>query len=200
MVLPPPVANAAAQIALDNALDGNNQGTIRVQAGRAAKRAKVSMDFYSAGLLSTPENGDQFIYATTTAIAANPNGGLPPGAPAWAQALVVHLNARFDNMDARFDNMDARFDNMDARFANVDARFANVDARLANASATEPNDVLHPLSNIEGLIPPNFPYSLKNLFAMNNQAMAALLAHYQLPPGQIVDRARRLRRFLGVQF
>lgn len=188
---PPPVANASANAALDTAYGGPNPNGA-TYAGRAAKRAKTSMELHQCdgNLVTIQEVGAQTIFATEAALAGVGGAALPPGAPAWA----VAMNANMIAMNA----------NMTAGFAAVNANLANVNARQNNAVASEDGDPIHPVVNNAGNPPPGatFPNTFGALLALPNANLGAadtLLQFYGLPRNPLATRNLRLRKFLGVK-
>jgi hypothetical protein len=182
---PPPVADAsAANAALTTAYVGPNPDAA-TYAGRAAKRAKTSMELHQCdgNLVTIQEVGAQTIFATEAALAGVGGAALPAGAPAWA----VAMNA-----------------NMTAGFAAVNANLANVNARQNNAVASEDGDPIHPVVNSAGNPPPGatFPNTFGALLALPNANLGAadtLLQFYGLPRNPRATRNLRLRKFLGVK-
>ena len=174
MDIPPPVANATANASLDAASAGPAPDP-RTRAGKAAKRFKASSDWHELGLVTTPEHGDQYVHATTVALAAAM--GMPDDAPAWAVALAHQVNT-------------------------LNARFDDIDARLRNAPAMEKDDQIIPLKNDQGELPPAaiFPNTFGDLLLLGDDDAHTLLLHYQIPVDPEETRNIRLRRFLGVRW
>lgn len=188
---PPAVANPIANDCLNAASDGLAPDA-PTRAGKAAKRFKASSELHAHGLVTTPEHGSQKIYATECAIAGIGGGAaLPPGAPAWAVAMLANINARFDNVNARFDNVN---DNVN----RVNARFDNLDARFVNSLATEHTDPIAPLTNANGVAPDDLPDTFGALLAIGiGDVTRNFLQQYGQPPNPVATRNVRLRKFLG---
>lgn len=181
---PAVVVNPSANAVLDAAYEGHNPNAA-TRAGRAAKRAKTSLDLHtSGGPVTIEEVGAQSIFATEAALAGvGGAAALPAGAPAWA----VAMNA-----------------NMTAMNANMTAGFANFSARLSNGVASDGDDPIQPLTNNAGNQPlaaifPNTRGELLSLTNADNGPAHQLLLFYGLPANPSATRNMRLRKFLGAK-
>ena len=185
---PPAVADPWANNCLNNVTNGPAPDAV-TRAGKAAKRLKLSNEMFGNRLLTTPEYGEQHIYAITCAIEGMAdNYALPQGAPAWAVAMNANINA----------NINATRTALVARLDNVVARLDNVDARFINATATDDTDAIVPLTNRQGVAPNNLPQTFGDLRALQNGDITRnLLEHYGLPANPIATRNMRLSRYLG---
>ena len=182
---PPVVVNPSANAVLDAAYVGHNPNAA-TRAGRAAKRAKTSLDLHtSGGLVTIEEVGSQSIFATEAALAGvgGAAAALPAGAPAWAVAMNANLTAMN---------------------ANMTAGFANINAKQSNAVASDGGDPIHPLTNNAGNQPlaAIFPNTFAELLALTNATNGPahqLLLFYGLPANPSATRSLRLRKFLGAK-
>jgi chromosome segregation ATPase len=50
------------------------------------------------------------------------------------EALLGHLDSRFEQIDARFEQIDARFEHIDRRFDRIEERLTNVETGLRYAN------------------------------------------------------------------
>jgi hypothetical protein len=211
---PPPVADASANAVLATAFGGPNPN-VATYAGRAAKRAKTSLEIHQCdgNLVTIQEVGDQTIFATEAALAGFGGGAaLPAGVPAWAVAMNANLIANMNAMNANFiANMNAGFAAVNANFAavntnlaNVNTNLANVNARQLNGVASEDGDPIHEVLNNAGNPPPGaiFPVTFGALLALpntNNGVADTLLQFYGTARNPRATRHQRLHKFLGVR-
>jgi hypothetical protein len=202
---PPPVANASANAALDTAYGGPNPNGA-IYAGRATKRAKLSMELPQGdgNLVTIQEVGDQTIFATEAARAGVGGAALPAGAPGWAVAMNANMMAMNANMMAGFAGVNASLAGVNASLAGVNASLANVNARLNNGVASEDGDPIHEVLNNAGNPPPVaiFPVTFGALLALPNANLGAadtLLQFYGMQRNPLATRNLRLRKFLGVR-
>ena len=99
--------------------------------------------------------------------------------------------------------MNARFDAMDARFVAI----GNEIARSRNSSIKEPTDVVVPIPNVDGHLPPGNIWFPDNKAELNNATVAqltALLGFYGIDAagaGAPIQRrkAETLARHIGIR-
>mmetsp|Transcript_20629 Transcript_20629/g.43208 ORF Transcript_20629/g.43208 Transcript_20629/m.43208 type:complete len:166 (-) Transcript_20629:2409-2906(-) len=97
----PPVANAHATDALDNAHGA-----------------------------TTAELGEPEAFAEGESLAIGGAGtALPAGAPAWAVQMNLNLNKRLDKLNKQLDNIDNKIVNIDNHLTNVQAKQTNAVAK-----------------------------------------------------------------------
>lgn len=195
-LVPPTVADANAQAALDAAVDLPG-GPANVRVTRSAKRLKFAEGFLATGAITEAEYGNHEGFHSRCVAAATAGGG---GAPAWfAPALAAGLAAGLAPINARLDTIDARLDTIDARLHTIDANLMHFAARQQNAVAVHQNDLLAPLNDAAGNPGPNFPATLQALNNMNGTSLTAILNHYNLAVGGTVEIKRdRFKKFIGI--
>jgi hypothetical protein len=178
--VPPIVASASAQVALNEATDVVAPPMVRVC--RSAKRLKVSETMHAAGAITEAEHGEhEAFHARCTAAAAGVVAG--GGAPHWfAGALAAGLAP------------------ITFRLGNIEARLVNIEARLVNSVASDNTDPLQGLSNATGAVYGKFPANILAVANMGGAAMDLMLAHYGLGvAGTNNAKRQRLKKFIGMK-
>jgi hypothetical protein len=121
---------------------------------------------------------------------------------ASVNTLQANVNVRFTtleaNVNSRFATLEA---NVNSRFAMLELQVANLNARAANDGVSESSDVIAPLRNDDGDLPPlGMPTTVAQLCALTGDGLTPLLVFYGLPvAGRVHQKKKRLARYLGVR-
>jgi hypothetical protein len=191
MAAPPNVANAKAQLSLDE--EGDFRGPSSVLGAGSSKRLRVVRELDVSNRILEAELGEHEGFHARCAL--NAGGGLAveeaiaavPGVPPWfgpavgaALAAVIHP--------------------VQVQLNNLDARTANCEARQVNSVASDSEDPLRGLTNVAGVVFADFPDTLLALNRLTDVQMTALLNHYGLAPGGIgEDKLHKIKKFIGLR-
>jgi hypothetical protein len=198
---PKPLANASANARLAGDYNVSEGPPVRIAAQAYFRRCAVE-HMKAAGKATVDEIGEAIVFeyraaaaAAAAADAVASAGAVAAVAPPLGPAVVaVHPDAP----PAWAAGLLAAVHNMNLTLNNVVARQQNSVLGGYDEVQLE-DDPLGAVGNAAGIVAANFPATLRDLHAMGESALTALLVHYGLSyEGPMELRRNRFKKFIGI--